>query len=95
MTREILERFGLSPDRIVIELSEQYPLDDYQLIRQATCHFREMGLEIAIDDLGAGYSGLRVWEEICPDYVKSILDRRLFRASIADLEFYFNGCNFL
>ncbi len=70
MTHKILQRTGLSPDRIVIELSEQYPLNDYELIKQATLHYREMGFEIAIDDLGAGYSGLRVWEEIRPEYVK-------------------------
>ncbi len=70
MTHKILEKIGLSPDRIVIELSEQYPLDDYEVIRQATLHFRNMGFEIAIDDLGSGYAGLRVWEELRPDYVK-------------------------
>lgn len=25
---------------------------------------------IAIDDLGAGYSGLKLWSELRPDYVK-------------------------
>jgi EAL domain-containing protein (putative c-di-GMP-specific phosphodiesterase class I) len=29
-----------------------------------------MGFEIALDDLGAGYSGLRLWSELLPDYVK-------------------------
>ncbi len=70
MTHKILDKIGLSPNRIVIELSEQYPLDDYDVIRQATLHFRNMGFEIAIDDLGSGYAGLRVWEELRPNYVK-------------------------
>src|SRR6218665_769224 len=29
-----------------------------------------MGFQIAIDDLVSGYSGLRLWSEIRPDYVK-------------------------
>jgi len=33
-------------------------------------HYRNMGFEIALDDLGAGYSGLRLWSELLPEYVK-------------------------
>jgi diguanylate cyclase (GGDEF)-like protein len=40
------------------------------LLRDATEHYRSMGFEIAIDDLGEGFSGLRLWSEIRPDYVK-------------------------
>lgn len=69
-TTDILRHTGLSPDKVVIEISEQYPLDDYNLITQATRYFKDMGFEIAIDDLGSGYAGLRSWAEICPDYVK-------------------------
>lgn len=69
-TQKILGALGLPPERVVIEISEQYPLDDYSLIRDATLHYRQLGFEIAIDDLGAGYSGLRVWSELKPDYVK-------------------------
>lgn len=70
MTNRILLELGLPAERIVIELSEQYPLEDYELMRRATDHFRHMGFEIAIDDLGAGYAGLRAWSELRPDYVK-------------------------
>jgi GGDEF domain-containing protein len=31
---------------------------------------RELGCEIAIDDFGTGISGLKVWSELRPDYVK-------------------------
>ena len=33
-------------------------------------HYRELGFSIAIDDLGAGYSGLKQWSELCPEFVK-------------------------
>ncbi|MES2917511.1 MAG: EAL domain-containing protein [Pseudomonadota bacterium] len=69
-TLRILEREGLSPSRVVIELSEQDPTPDMALLARATRHYAGMGFEIAIDDLGAGYSGLRLWSEVRPAYVK-------------------------
>ena len=66
----ILIGFGLSKNSVVIELSEQYPLDDYVILGQAIKYVRDNGYELAIDDLGAGYSSLRVWSEFTPEYVK-------------------------
>jgi len=70
VTREILQRVGLSPERVVFELTESQPLDQFDLLRTASEHFQRQGFAIALDDLGAGYAGLRVWSELCPDYVK-------------------------
>ncbi|WP_413700376.1 GGDEF domain-containing protein [Psychromonas sp. KJ10-10] len=39
-------------------------------MREALKHYKEMGFQIAMDDLGSGYSGLRMWYELRPDYVK-------------------------
>lgn len=69
-TLEILRHAGLSPERVVIELTEQFPTENYEAIREAKHHYKSMGFEIAIDDLGAGYAGLRMWSELRPDYVK-------------------------
>lgn len=70
VTREILQRVGLSPERVVFELTESQPLDQFDLLRAASEHFKRQGFAVALDDLGAGYAGLRVWSELCPDYVK-------------------------
>ncbi|AFJ02887.1 diguanylate cyclase/phosphodiesterase (GGDEF & EAL domains) with PAS/PAC sensor(s) [Methylophaga frappieri] len=77
LTLQFLKKAGLSAHHVVIELTEQYPIDDYDVMREATAHYRDMGFSIAIDDLGAGYSGLRTWSEIKPDYVK--LDRHFIQ----------------
>ncbi|MDZ3990309.1 EAL domain-containing protein [Pseudomonas sp. Teo4] len=69
-TLKLLEQVGLSPSRVVIELTEQTPTDDFQLLFNALHHYRDMGFSIALDDLGAGYSSLRLWSELRPDYVK-------------------------
>ena len=73
----------MDPQRIVIELTEQYPMDNYALVREAKNHYKQMGFEIAIDDLGAGYAGLRMWSELRPDYVK--IDRHFVQDIHTDL----------
>ncbi|HWT67805.1 MAG TPA: bifunctional diguanylate cyclase/phosphodiesterase [Pseudomonas sp.] len=69
-TLQLLQDFGIPPSQVVIELTEQTPIDDFQLLQNALHHYRAMGFSIALDDLGAGYSSLRLWSELRPDYVK-------------------------
>lgn len=65
-----LEASGLDAQRIVIELSEQYPLDDIHELQTVLDVFKRKGFGIAIDDLGAGYAGLKTWSMLAPNYVK-------------------------
>ncbi|WP_343573928.1 GGDEF domain-containing protein [Pseudomonas sp.] len=69
-TLQLLQTFGISPNDVVIELTEQTPIEDFSLLDTALHHYRAMGFSIALDDLGAGYSSLRLWSELRPDYVK-------------------------
>ena len=69
-TLEYIERIGINPERVIIELTENQPTYDYALMREAVLHYRKMGFQIAIDDLGEGFSSLRLWSELRPEYVK-------------------------
>lgn len=69
-TQELLDELGIPVSEVVIELSEQHPFDHFGLTKSAVMHYRNMGFEIAIDDLGSGYSGLKLWSELRPEYVK-------------------------
>lgn len=69
-TLQLLQDLGIAPSQVVIELTEQTPIDDFQLLQTALHHYWAMGFSIALDDLGAGYSSLRLWSELRPDYVK-------------------------
>ncbi len=69
-TLRCIAESGLKPDQIVIELTENTSSLEYAVLREATVHYRNMGFEIAMDDLGEGFSSLRMWSEIRPDYVK-------------------------
>ena len=63
-------RLGLKPSDIVIEITEGSSIDDFDLFRKVVSNYREMGFGIALDDLGEGFSSLRLWSEITPDFIK-------------------------
>ncbi|MBC53730.1 MAG: diguanylate phosphodiesterase [Gammaproteobacteria bacterium] len=69
-TLSILRQYGITPDQVVIELTEHSPIDNVGLLQNALHHYRDMGFSIALDDLGAGYSSLRLWTELQPEFVK-------------------------
>ncbi|AXT32674.1 GGDEF domain-containing protein [Pseudoalteromonas tunicata] len=69
-TQHLLEQHGLSAAQVVIEVTEQDEVPNHQLLQQTLAYYRELGFSIAIDDLGAGHSGLRKWSELQPDIIK-------------------------
>lgn len=70
LTLALLAKYQLNPARVVIELSEQYQVDDATVLLHAVHHYRQLGFRIAIDDLGSGFSGLKLWSELKPDLIK-------------------------
>ena len=69
-TIEYMESLGIPPEKVVIEITENEPTEDFQAMRTALLHYRSMGFKIAIDDLGEGFSSLRLWSELRPEFVK-------------------------
>jgi EAL domain-containing protein (putative c-di-GMP-specific phosphodiesterase class I) len=65
------------PQRLVLELTEQEEVEDYDDLRGRLAGWMERGVRLAVDDAGAGYSSLRHVVELSPDYLK--LDRELVR----------------
>jgi EAL domain-containing protein (putative c-di-GMP-specific phosphodiesterase class I) len=74
---QLLEGLGLSPDRIVLEVSEKEAIENYTLFVEALQGFKQMGFAIAVDDVGAGYSGLEKIAHLNPRYLK--FDMQLVR----------------
>lgn len=78
-----LQRVGLSPQRVVIEILETALIDvDDRLLIEAVRHYRELGCLIAIDDFGAGHSNFDRIARLCPDIVK--LDRSIVLQAAGD-----------
>jgi EAL domain-containing protein (putative c-di-GMP-specific phosphodiesterase class I)/CheY-like chemotaxis protein len=63
--------------RLVAEITEHAPIHDYARLSTALVKLRALGMRLAIDDAGAGYSSLRHILELSPDLIK--LDMSLIR----------------
>ncbi|MEW6540852.1 MAG: bifunctional diguanylate cyclase/phosphodiesterase [Bacillota bacterium] len=76
-TLQLLQKYGLAPHNIVFEITERHSIKDYHFFKRVVEHYRSQGYRIAIDDVGAGFSGLQSIAEIRPDFIK--IDMSLVR----------------
>ncbi|HVV88402.1 MAG TPA: EAL domain-containing protein, partial [Kofleriaceae bacterium] len=56
--------------RVVLEVTERAPLEPTAELHQRLERLRALGFRIAVDDVGAGYSGLSTFAELAPELVK-------------------------
>jgi EAL domain-containing protein (putative c-di-GMP-specific phosphodiesterase class I)/AmiR/NasT family two-component response regulator len=69
-------------ERIVVEVTEHAPVEDYEALARALHELRDGGGRLAIDDAGAGFASLRHILRLAPDIIK--LDISLTRGIDAD-----------
>ena len=90
VTDRLAEECGIAKERIILELTEQEAIRNYDLFRHSVEHYRNRGYKIAIDDFGAVYGGLKMLSIIRPDYVKvdrhfiTEIDRDSFKYNLVD-----------
>ncbi len=70
LTKEYLNKFGVSPDKIVFEITERTAIEDYDTFRKILSNYINQGYKIAIDDAGSGYSGMNTIVETKPHFIK-------------------------
>ena len=75
VTMRAAESFGFPLERILFEVSERELVIDRAHLRSILDYYRKRGFLTAIDDFGAGHSGLNLLADFVPDYVK--LDMQL------------------
>jgi EAL domain-containing protein (putative c-di-GMP-specific phosphodiesterase class I) len=63
--------------RVVLEVTERASLDTSPRLSERIERLRKLGFRIAVDDIGAGYSGLTSFTELTPEIVK--IDMSLVR----------------
>jgi EAL domain-containing protein (putative c-di-GMP-specific phosphodiesterase class I)/GGDEF domain-containing protein len=70
--RGVLDYLGqkLSPRMVTLEITEHEVIQNMSLYREAMHSFLELGFTFAIDDLGAGYSGLESLATLGASYLK-------------------------
>ena len=75
--REVLRDTGIAPGHLLLELTEDVLLDDVDAAVEVLSRLRDLGVHLAIDDFGAGYSSLAYLKRLPVDVVK--LDRSLLQ----------------
>jgi EAL domain-containing protein (putative c-di-GMP-specific phosphodiesterase class I) len=77
-----LQDHQLSPGDVVFEISERESIGNFAIFREICDRYCEMGFQIAMDDVGAGYGSLEAVTELSPDYIK--VDIAFIRAIESD-----------
>lgn len=90
ITDELAEEFGISKDKIILEITEESAIHNCNLFKEAVAYYKKRGYKIAIDDFGAGYGGLKMLSVIEPDFVKidrhfiSNIDKAIVKFNLVD-----------
>lgn len=61
---------GISPKRIILEITENLFVEDFQYLSNLLQDIRRKGYEISLDDFGTGYSSLSLIRELAIDELK-------------------------
>lgn len=74
ITKEVFQNQKLTPNRIIFEITERTAIDDFKDFRKTIDYYFDKGYNIAIDDIGSGYSGLKMLSGTKPNYIKMDMD---------------------
>lgn len=77
ITLELLAKHHLSPQQIVLELTEKEAVMNYHQFEKIIEHYRQQGFRIAVDDAGTGYNSLQTLLYLKPEFMK--IDKSLIR----------------
>ena len=78
-----LERHGIMPSRVEVEITETAMVEDAERIASALSGLRALGIRVAMDDFGTGYSSLAHLRAFELDRIK--IDRSFVNASRDDV----------
>ena len=67
---KILDKYGVPPFRIEIEITESIMIDSAEKALQRIDELKQLGLKVAIDDFGTGYSSLSYLNSFPTDMLK-------------------------
>ena len=65
-----IDAAGVEHHRIVFEIVESDQAHDLGTLQRLLATHREAGFRVALDDVGAGYSGLNLLHQLRPDFIK-------------------------
>lgn len=77
----MIERAELAPSQVVFEITERSVARVETVVREAR-RLRELGFQLALDDVGAGNAGLDMLRRVTVDFVK--IDRSVVAQALTD-----------
>lgn len=82
LTLQTSRAVGLPIDRLIFEFTENEEMGSPEHVATIIATYKQVGFSVAIDDFGAGYSGLDMFAQFAPDELK--LDMGLIRGIDGD-----------
>ncbi|WP_334656068.1 EAL domain-containing protein [Sphingomonas panaciterrae] len=82
LTLATARNVGLPVDRLIFEFTENEQMGSPEHVSSIIDTYKQIGFTVAIDDFGAGHSGLDMFAKFCPDEIK--LDMELVRGIDTD-----------
>jgi len=70
MVTELLQKYGVAPSRLTLEITESTVMDDPERAQVALARLRALGVSLAMDDFGTGYSSLAYLKRLPLDEIK-------------------------
>ncbi|MCK5111308.1 MAG: EAL domain-containing protein [Arcobacteraceae bacterium] len=67
--KEELDRYGLH-DQLILEILECESINNFDIVKSFINEMKSLGVRIAIDDFGSGYSNFSYLLELDPDFIK-------------------------
>lgn len=94
-TFKIVRENSVLPSQLVFEVVESEQIHDIDHLESIFKTYKKSGMQVALDDVGAGYATLEVLEKLQPDFVKidreyvshcdTILEKQLFLKSVVSV----------
>jgi len=75
--KTFLKDIDITPHEVVLEVSERQAIENFNIFKEESKKYTDLGFAIAIDDAGTGYSNLKTLLELKLQYIK--LDISLIR----------------
>lgn len=86
--QSIFDEHKIARKNVVLEITERSAISDFKTFYESMRRYRELGFQVAVDDVGGGYASLESIVEIRPEVVKidghivSNLKKDAFKRSI-------------
>ncbi len=68
--RHLFQNGGVTPTRVVLEITERSAVGNPAAFEATLNRFRDHGIRVAVDDAGAGYASLNTIARLKPDFLK-------------------------